>query len=855
MIRSLFLCLFASLSPASAQASVPPPNETRPNILFFLVDDLGVFDTSVPFLHDVAGQPRSSPLQQRYRTPNMERLAANGMRFCNARAFSVCTPTRAAILSGKHPARLHITTWTHPKQSRDTGEVSDGGLSSPAWRTGGMDPVWLTLPRLLQSAGYHTIHCGKAHFGPDDSPAGDPRRLGFDLNIGGFGGGGPGSYWGGKNYSAAWRKGGRDWDVPGLEKYHGTDTFLTEALTLELTAALTATVEEGKGPFFAHMSHYAVHAPFEADERFTANYPELEGMPLAFATLVEGMDKSLGDLLDTLDTLGVATKTLVVFYSDNGSDGPPNVPLRGKKGTRFDGGSRVPMIVAWASPDPAEPLQRQWPVLPGTIEDDLVTPMDFLPTLARIAGVTPPQDSTLDGHDLNPYLSGTPGTHRPQRFAVHFPHGRHNNELFTTWTDGSWKLIYQHAEREWQLTNVAFDPGEQRNMVAERPQLALAMARRMIDHLDGMKAQWPIEISSGQPLKPDLTPLEAALKSKDGQPPPPAFETDDLNLANMIRPVTEDNLYREPGWYTWCNDIIRGDDGLYHLFYVRWPKEHGFYAWLTHSEIARAVSRHPTGPYSFAEVLIPSRGEHGWNQITAHNAKIFRANGRYYLYFIGTNDSGRGFTEPDLAATAKRGGGHPYWAVLRNNQRTGVAVADRLEGPWEVLPQPVIEPAGPISTVTVNPAVWQADENAFMMVIKGDYPPIRVAQGIGVTNSPEGPFRMLEPLAFARYSEDVSVWRDDRRGLIYGILHDNNGFGVIASRDGLDWRDARHYRAIGKRVPLAKGGFLNPTRFERPMVFTEGGVPLVLGAAAQFNRGEDAYIVLIPLAGDVPSRE
>jgi arylsulfatase A-like enzyme len=520
MIRPLFLWLGALLSAAIGQTIAAVPNAERPNILFFLVDDMGVFDTVVPFVHDAAGKPVSSPLQHRYRTPNMERLAANGVRFSNARAFSVCTPTRTAIISGQHPARLQITTWTHPKQGRDTGEVSGGELRGPAWRTGGLDPAMLTLPRLLQSAGYHTIHCGKAHFGPDDSPAGDPRNLGFAVNIGGYGGGGPGSYWGEKNFSAAWRNGGHDWDIPGLGKYHGRKTFLTEALTLELTDALTAAVREEKGPFFAHMSHYAVHAPFEADERFSANYPELTGMPLAFATLIEGMDKSLGDLLGTLESLGVASKTLVVFYSDNGSDGPPNLPLRGKKGTRFDGGSRVPMIVAWAKPDPAEPLQKQWPVLPGAIEDDLVTPMDFLPTLARVAGAVLPENIPFDGHDLGPYLRGMPGTHRPQRFALHFPHGRHNNELFTTLVDGSWKLIYQHAERDWQLTNIALDPTEKRNMAAERPELALAMARKMIEGLDEMKAQWPVDRKSGEAVKPDLSELEAALKARTAQPSP-----------------------------------------------------------------------------------------------------------------------------------------------------------------------------------------------------------------------------------------------------------------------------------------------------------------------------------------------
>jgi hypothetical protein len=254
--------------------------------------------------------------------------------------------------------------------------------------------------------------------------------LGFDVNIAGYGGGGPGSYWGEKNFSAAWRNGGHDWDVPHLEKYHGTDTFLTEALTLEMNRAITAAVAAGR-PFFAHMSHYAVHAPFETDARFAGNYPDLEGMPLAFATLIEGMDQSLGDLIAHLEGLGVAETTLVIFYSDNGSDGPPNLPLRGKKGTRFEGGARVPMIVAWAKSDPKHPLQQALPIPPGSESDSFVVPADFLPTLTAIAGVAIPDDLVLDGHDLRAAIHrptwpgatlGVPGAfppRPPQQHALH----------------------------------------------------------------------------------------------------------------------------------------------------------------------------------------------------------------------------------------------------------------------------------------------------------------------------------------------------------------------------------------------------------------------------------------------------
>ena len=271
--------------------------DKRPNILFFLVDDMGIGDTSVPFLYR-DGEAQKIKLNDLYRTPNMAKLAESGRIFTNAYSYSVCSPTRISLMTGQAAPRHRVTTWTHPKQSSiDTGLVKTGKIRSPAnWRVTGLDRSLPLLPRLMQQAGYRTLFAGKAHFGPDDTPSGDPTNLGFDVNIAGFGGGGPGSYWGKYNYSANHRTGKHVWDVPGLEKYHGTDFFLTEAITLEMNQAIEAAVNSGKS-FFAYMSHYAVHAPWQyPDARFIKNYPTLKGHGLAFATLVEGMDKSLGDL-------------------------------------------------------------------------------------------------------------------------------------------------------------------------------------------------------------------------------------------------------------------------------------------------------------------------------------------------------------------------------------------------------------------------------------------------------------------------------------------------------------------------------------------------------------------------------
>ncbi|HIK93136.1 MAG TPA: N-acetylgalactosamine-6-sulfatase, partial [Planctomycetes bacterium] len=178
----LSVLLLTIVGSASANAAAP----ARPNIVVFLVDDMGVMDTSVPFLTDNAGQPKRYPLNDYYRTPNMQRLAALGIRFNNFYAMSVCSPTRISIMTGQNAARHHATNWINPRSD------NRGPQGPPDWNWKGLKSNSVTLPGLLQDAGYRTIHVGKAHFGPDDSPGAEPLNLGFNVNVAGASFGAPG---------------------------------------------------------------------------------------------------------------------------------------------------------------------------------------------------------------------------------------------------------------------------------------------------------------------------------------------------------------------------------------------------------------------------------------------------------------------------------------------------------------------------------------------------------------------------------------------------------------------------------------------------------------------------------------
>ncbi len=509
---------------AKVRVGAGPP---RPNILFVLVDDMGWQDTSVPFLHDSNGNPVVTPLNQRYRTPGMETLASRGMKFTNAYAMPVCTPSRNCWITGLNSVRHHVTNWTNISGT-DTDENSTTSHNSPAdWEKGGLSDSRVTLPSLLQAAGYRTIHAGKAHFG-STAYAHEPLNIGFDVNIAGSEIGHPASYFGTANFGTGTHH------VPGLDAYHGQNIFLTEALTLEMNKALEDAVAGG-APFFAYMAHYAVHSPFQTDPRFSGNYPGLTGNQLAYATLIEGMDKSLGDILTKLEQLGVAEDTLVVFMSDNGGDAPmasvdeSNAPLRHKKGSKYEGGIREPMIVSWAKRDAANAFQTALPIPAASREDDIVAIFDFFPTFASVAGVAVP--SGIDGHDLSPYLRGLPGNHRPQKLLIHFPHD-HRSDYFTIFREESWKLIYNFPTESYELYNLSQDLSETTDLAAAEPERVMRMSRRMAARLNEAGAQWP-RFATGGAEDPFQSPnLPAVDADGDGIPD----ITEDPNSNGLVDP-------------------------------------------------------------------------------------------------------------------------------------------------------------------------------------------------------------------------------------------------------------------------------------------------------------------------------
>lgn len=476
----------------------------HPNIVLFLVDDMGWQDTSVPFWTE------KTPFNDVYETPNMERLAAQGMKFTQAYATSVSSPSRISLFTGMNAARHGVTNWTlEYNQSTDS---PDKELTPPAWNVNGMccepgvpNTVYATaLPQLLRDNGYRTILCGKAHFGAISTPAANPLNIGFDVNIAGHAAGGLASYLGEQNYGNTGDPAKRSlFAVPGLEKYHGTSTFVTEALTIEALKALDTARTAGK-PFFLYMSHYAVHIPINKDARYYQKYIDKGMVPTeaAYAGLIEGMDKSLGDIMDYLEKNKLADNTIIIFMSDNGGLAAAgrggklhtqNSPLNSGKGSAYEGGIREPMLVAWPGK-----------VKPGSECGRYLIVEDFFPSILEMAGVkTYKTVQKTDGRSFVPLLTGKGDPSKRRKLYWNYPNNWGLNgpgiNYTTSVRDGDWKLVYYYKTGVKELFNIREDIGEQKNLAVSEKNTTKRLSKELGRYLRESGAQRPVFKATGKP--------------------------------------------------------------------------------------------------------------------------------------------------------------------------------------------------------------------------------------------------------------------------------------------------------------------------------------------------------------------
>lgn len=481
----------------------------RPNILLFMVDDMGWQDTSVPF----TPQPTGNNLK--YTTPHMERLAASGMKFTQAYACAISSPSRCSLMTGANAARHGVTNWTlHRDRSQDG--LCDS-ISLPSWNYNGISRVHginntfvgPSFVQELKDSGYHTIHVGKAHFGAFDTPGEDPHHWGFEVNIAGTAAGGLATYLSERNYGHD-KNGNKltPFAIEGLEKYWNTGIFATEALTQEAIKTLDKARKYNQ-PWFLYMAHYAIHIPIDRDPRFYQKHLDrgLSEKEAAYASLIEGMDKSLGDLLDWIDRNGETENTIVIFMSDNGGlaadpgwrDGEPhtqNAPLRSGKGSLLEGGIREPMIVRW-------PGRTR----PGSTCGKYLMIEDFYPSIIEMAGIDPRKSDhyghSIDGRSFVPLIDGTGDPSANRALIWNFPNiwGLEGPgiDLNCAIRKNEWKLIYNYATHRKELYNIETDPGETNELSGKYPDKVKALSSELGNRLRKAKAMRPSVKSTGKP--------------------------------------------------------------------------------------------------------------------------------------------------------------------------------------------------------------------------------------------------------------------------------------------------------------------------------------------------------------------
>ena len=441
----------------------------RPNFVFILVDDLGWADVGC----------YGSDLHE---TPHIDRLARRGMRFTDAYAAApVCSPTRASIMTGKYPARLHMTIWyessANPPRSRSL---------IPPITQGNLPHEQVTIAEVLKEAGYFTAHVGKWHLG---DAAHYPETQGFDVNVGGTFWGAPTTFF--YPYAGSSRWGGEFRYVPHLE-FGPEGEYLTDRLTDEALRIITRVKNK---PFFLNLCFHTVHTPIEGKPELVEYYkkkvkPGMHHQNYEYAAMVHSLDENVGRILAKLDELELADNTVVIFFSDNGgyinkynnNAVTDNYPLRSGKGSLYEGGTRVPLIVRWPGVTQAGSVCRQ-----------PVSSIDFYPTILGMTGLggNAKHNADVDGLSLVPVLKNPTDKLKPRSLCWHYPHYYATTSPVSSIRQSHWKLLEYFEDNRIELYNLEKDLGEQNDLAETMPQRAKELRDRLRTWRKTVDAQMP----------------------------------------------------------------------------------------------------------------------------------------------------------------------------------------------------------------------------------------------------------------------------------------------------------------------------------------------------------------------------
>ena len=537
----LSLKSMAAMTLAAPLIGCTSGKQDKPNIITFIIDDMGWLDTSVAFGEEVY------PHNLRHDTPNIARLAGEGVIMTSAFACPVSSPSRTSMMSGMNAAHTRITNYLAMVKDKNTdasntpSEKLDDIVERTDWNVNGIQPVGMSdighcvhvtpYPQILKNNGYYTIHTGKSHWAPGGTAAASPYNMGFCVSVAGHVVGKGWGYYAENNYR----------NVPGnynqltiqnMTEYLGSSTHLTEALTLESLKTLDYPIDNGI-PFYLNFCHFAVHTPILSDPRFYQKYIDrgMDEGQARFASMCEGVDKSLGDLMAYLEKKNVLDNTIIVFMSDNGGNSEnlskggerhtQNSPLREGKASCYDGGIRVPMIVYWKGK-----------IAAGTRLNTPVVMEDLYPTILEMAGINNYKTvQSLDGKSIvslltkgskavrkamdkglitnqkeaNSYVvpESVSGIDPEREVLAHYPHQwkpyqLHDIDYLSSLRKGDWKIVYRHRQQTLELYNTRQDITERNDLSGTNPEKLQEMAQALTAKLKGYDALMPTFRSTGE---------------------------------------------------------------------------------------------------------------------------------------------------------------------------------------------------------------------------------------------------------------------------------------------------------------------------------------------------------------------
>lgn len=738
----------------------------KPNIILIVTDDQGFADVGF----------RGSPIK----TPNIDRLAQEGVILDRFYTCPVCSPTRAGLMTGRYPIRFGMQRAVN----RPFSEI-------------GLPDDLTTLPEALAKAGYEHRHIlGKWHLG-NMKKEHLPLAQGFTSQYG--------PYCSGIDYFEHTRFKVHDFHR-NESTIHEKD-YYTDLLSDETVRIIQAHNDDS--PFFIYLPYGAPHTPLQAPKEEIAYYRNL-GLPLqkaAYAAMVAVIDQGLGRIFAALEKKDCADNTLIVFFSDNGgSKTGNNSPLRGGKGSLYEGGIRVVAVARWPGKIPV-----------GSTCKKRCSYIDILPTLLDAAGCPSIAESeNLDGQSVLPFWQGNE-TPLEEKDFYSFYETRKMEALALI--EGDWKLV-RHGlpvlegggkKIKIELFNLSKDPSEKTNLTEAHPDLVSRLLKKLI-------AFRKLRSDAGVP--PMVEPAPKGWKPFNNWEP----KNEQYKIQGYSRPLqkknqrilTAENLHdrliskgfvlQEDDYHIWCNAPVYAPDGTVHLYVARWPIHRHFSpGWYRDCEIAHYKADKPEGPYTYVRTILKGNGKEGsWRRNAPHNVSIAPLpDGRYAMVFIANGNIHR--------KTVNGVKGFPA------SQKIGMMIANDLDGQWKL-----VGDDGLVLDIPTDPNVWSSNsvvgvnnptllptpEGRFLLYYKAMKEGDIRRMGVAVADKVEGPYRFeKEPLSRNKgtIEDGFAFWLNNEICLLVTDCHgEGRGGGIIyRSKDGIhfDSEPVRAYEAIDHYMP------------------------------------------------------